>query len=156
MFITLLPSLTMIYFYVFLFACMYVHCHVSLVSAEARRGCWIPWNWNCRRLWATPWLLDILGTLRTRLLMFKESRQKLWVHTNISLGPAQSSNTFPPSSETFQVSTCPRRGIFRRWPLLRNSPTASGLWSKGEGKRKKLKHKVHLVSFTLTITSWTV
>jgi hypothetical protein len=36
-----------IYFYVYsCLACMYTCVYVCLVSMEARRGGWIPWNWS--------------------------------------------------------------------------------------------------------------
>lgn len=32
-------------------ACVYVH-HKRAVPVEARKGLWVPWNWNYRQLWA--------------------------------------------------------------------------------------------------------
>lgn len=42
------------------FVCMYV-CAPSMcvVHKEARRGHGIPWDWSCRCLWATLWILGI-------------------------------------------------------------------------------------------------
>lgn len=33
--------------------------HLSLVPAEARRGCQVPWNWSDKQLWAALWVLEI-------------------------------------------------------------------------------------------------
>lgn len=38
--------------------CMAVH-HVDIVPTKVRRGWLIPWNWRCRQLWATTWVLGI-------------------------------------------------------------------------------------------------
>lgn len=46
-----------------------------LEPAEARRGCWMPWNWTCRLLWATMWLLgsEPQTSARTSVLNHTES-----------------------------------------------------------------------------------
>lgn len=40
--------------------CLYVCVpHAFLTPAEARKGCWIPWDWNYSQLWAVMWVLGI-------------------------------------------------------------------------------------------------
>ena len=46
------------YMFMCLPACMFMH-HVCTVPKEARKGCWIPWNWNYSYLWAAMWVLGI-------------------------------------------------------------------------------------------------
>ena len=49
---SLLHSSTHIKFIlVCMFLCSYMYMWVQ-VSRKARKGCWIPWNWSCKWLWA--------------------------------------------------------------------------------------------------------
>lgn len=42
------------------FVCMYIYApSMCVVHKEARRGHGIPWDWSCRCLWATLWILGI-------------------------------------------------------------------------------------------------
>lgn len=50
-----LKTISFIYLFIF---CVWFLC-VCLVSTEAKRGCWSPWNWSYRWLWTTRWVLGI-------------------------------------------------------------------------------------------------
>lgn len=42
-----------IYFcFVYVCVCMHIHAHMRVVFTKARRGCWMPWSWRYKLLWA--------------------------------------------------------------------------------------------------------
>jgi hypothetical protein len=53
--------------YVLMFAWMCVCAHMHAVLVEARRECWISWDWSYRGLWAAMWKLG------TELRSFKRA-----------------------------------------------------------------------------------
>lgn len=56
----MMPLLLLLKICIWAFACMYACALCTrLVPTDARRRCRIPWNWSCKSLWTTMWLLRI-------------------------------------------------------------------------------------------------